>query len=328
MNEKELIKALGPLASLFQDDSIQEIMVDGPEHVYVQRNGKLDDIEITFDSVASLQKVIDSVLTLAGIEITPQETIADIRLPDTSRFRTVGLPTGVNGPYVVIRKPFLGRHLTWEDLLEFKSVNQDFIDLLQGALDAEVNILVSGGTGSGKTTLLNMIAGRISSEKRLVAVEDIHYLNIEHPRVMYLESKAANTPMEELIEIGSQMMPGWLIISELQGSEVLKMLQKFSSGHSGMGNTHGESIEDTLTRLETMCLMANMNLSLEEIRHLIASSIQLISYSEHLPTGARKTTQVVELQGYENGRYLFQPLIRYNPETDEFENTGVKPSWG
>lgn len=327
MNEKELFKALGPLASLYQDETVREIMVDGPNHVYVERDGKLEDVDISFESVKALQEMVDSVLALTKTQLTPQETIADIRLQGISRFRVVGTPTAINGPFVVIRKPFLGRVLTWEDLLEFKAVNQEIIDLLQSAVDAEVNILVAGGTFSGKTTLLNMLAGLIAPEKRLVAVENIHDLRIEHPRVVYLESKAANAPMNELIEMGSLMVPSWLIVSGLQGSEALKVLQKFNSGHAGMVNMHAESVEDALTRLETMCLMANMNLSLEEIRHLIASSIQLISYIKYLQTGKRKMTNVVELQGYEDGRYLLQPLIRFNFETGEFESPGVKPSW-
>jgi pilus assembly protein CpaF len=327
MNELELIRALGPLAGLYQDDGIQEIIVDGPNRVYFEREQEFEDSQVDFETAAALTKLIEAVMGLAGVVLTPEIPSADIRLPDNSRFLAALPPTAVNGPYLVIRKPFLGKKLTWENLLEFGSVDQYIIDLIQGALDAGVNILDIGGTASGKTTLLNMILGRVPAGKRIVAVEDVHYLNVDHPRAVYLESQASGVSMQALIETASRMRPDWLVINELRGPEALTALQMFNSGYSGMASMHAEGIADGLSRLETMCLSANLGLGLTDIRRMIASAFQLVLYLERVPSGKRRVTEMAELGGLENQRYILQPLARYNRENDRFEQVEATPTW-
>jgi pilus assembly protein CpaF len=251
----------------------------------------------------------------------------DIRLPDDSRFRAVLPPTAVTGPYIVIQKPFLGTHLTWENLLEFGSINQDVIEIIDSALAAEANILISGGTTSGKTTLLNMIAGRLPQGKRIVAAQDVHSLQIQRERVVYLEANAAKASMAALIDLGSRLTPYCLIVSELKGPETFSMLQKFNNGYFGMANLHAESVQDALNRLETMCLMANQGLSLVDVRRLVAGGIKLVVQIMHMPDKRRKVVEMVEVQGLQNDRFQLQPLLRYNIESGQFEKVAVKPGW-
>ncbi len=325
MTTEKLLTALGPLADPFQDEAVQEIMIDGLEQVYGVIKGKMTDLDVKFDSPAALRAMIDEVLALMGTTVSEQVASADIRLPDDSRFRVVVPPTAVNGPYVVILKPFSSQ-LSWEDLLRFGSVDETVIALIDRAIAAEKNILISGGTASGKTTVLNLIAARIPQEERIVAVEDIHYLNINHPRVIYLEANAGQSPMEELIEMGSRMYPGWLIVNELHGPESLKTLELFNAGHTGMGSMHAESAEDALTRLESYCLMSNMGLALSDIKRLVAGGIGLLLQIHRLPNGKRRVIEISEMQGVENRRYLLQPLMRYDPDGDRFEKI-AEPGW-
>lgn len=326
MDTNKLLTALGPLAAPFQDEAVQEIMADAWDRLYVQQDGLLVDLELTFSSPAAFRGMIDEVLALAGTAVSESTTTADIRLPDNSRFRVVVPPTAVEGPYVVINKPFI-RGMTWENLLSFGSLDEDAIVIFDSAIQAGASILISGGTSSGKTTLLNMLAGRVPEGKRIVAVEDIHHLKIPHPRAVYLEAQAAQVPMDELIEMGGRMYPGWLVVNEISGPEALKALQLFSTGYSGMGSLHAEDPLDALTRLESYGLMGNQRLTLADIRRLIAGGIQLVVQIQRIPNGKRRVTEMVQVQGLDAGRYLFQPLHRYLPETDSFEALIPSPSW-
>lgn len=326
MDTKKLLTALGPLAAPFQDDTVQEIMADAWDRLYVQQDGQLVDLNLTFTSPAAYRTMIDEVLKLAGTSVSKSATTADVRLPDNSRFRVVVPPTAVEGPYLVINKPFI-RDMTWENLLSFGSLDEDAIAILDSAIQAEASILISGGTASGKTTLLNMLAGRVPEGKRIVAVENIHHLQIPHPRAVYLEAQAAQVPMDKLIEMGGRMYPGWLVVNEISGPEALKAIQLFSTGYSGMGSLHAEDSLDALARLESYCLMANQRLTLADIRRLIASGIQLVVQIQRIPNGKRRVIEIVQVQGLDAGRYLFQPLHRYLPETDNFETLVLTPTW-
>lgn len=325
MNTEKLLAALGPLATPYQDEEVREIMVDSPEQVYGVINGQMTDLDAKFNDTAALQGMIDAVLTLAGTAVSEQDTTADIRLPDNSRFRVVVPPTAVNGPYVVINKPFI-RGMTWEDILHFGSVDENAIAVFDRALSARKNILISGGTASGKTTLLNMVAGRVPAEERIVAVQDIHHLKIPHQRVIYLEAQAAQSSMDELIDMGRRMYPSWLIVNELNGPESLKALELFNAGYAGMGSTHANSVEDALARLESYCLMSNQGLMLTDIKRLVAYGIGLVAQIDRQPNGKRRVIEMSEIQGLENGRYLLQPLVRYNPEEDGFDKI-AEPGW-
>jgi pilus assembly protein CpaF len=326
MDAQKILAALGPLAAPFQDEEIQEIMVDSPGQVYGVIKGQMTDLKVEFDSLEALRTMIDDVLALAGTDVNEKNTTADIRLPDDSRFRVVVPPTAVNGPYVVILKPFI-RRMTWEDLLSFGSVDEAATEVFDRALAARKNILISGGTASGKTTLLNLVAGRIPQDERIVAVEDIHYLRIPHQRVIYLEANAAQSSMDELIEMGGRMYPGWLIVNELNGPESLKALELFNAGYTGMGSTHAESPEDALARLESYCLMSNQGLALTDIRRLIAGGFGLVVQLDKLHgSNKRRVIEMSEMQGVESGRYLLQPLVRYDPDGDWFDRI-AEPGW-
>jgi pilus assembly protein CpaF len=320
--------ALGPLAPFFEDPAVTEIMVDSAEYVIVERDGKLEDIPLRFDPPETLRALIDNVLALAGVTLDPGETIKDIRFPDNrSRALIVLPPTALSGPYLVIRKTIFGK-MTWELLFKYGAINQETYDLLQAAVHARANILVAGGPGSGKTTILNRLAELIPPNERVVIVEASHEFQISHPRAVYLEASATGMSMKDLLSAATKMRPDRLVISELIGSEALHVLEIFNRGHDGgMTTIHSVSTEDTLTRLEAMCLMANLGLGLVEIRAMIASALQLIVYQKRLPDGKRRIMEIVELRGLQDDRYILQPLMRYNPENDRMELTGMKPGW-
>jgi pilus assembly protein CpaF len=218
--------------------------------------------------------------------------------------------------------------LTWEKLLEYRSVSPEMRDLIQSSVDASVNILVAGGTASGKTTLANRIVDMVAPEKRIVSVERSHEFRFTHKRAVYLEAGGdSNISMKDLLDAASKLRPDLLVAGELHDNFVIPTLQVFANGHFGLATMHATSAENALSRMETMCLMNNPGLGLENIRELIASAFQLLSYQELLPSGRRKVTKLVELCGIQDGRYVLQPLMRYNPEQDTFDVTGVKPSW-
>ena len=328
MDQNEILEALGKLAPLFTDPEVVEIMVDSPSQVIFDRNGELRDSEIRFESEIELRTLIDGVLGLGGLKLGPEKTSGHIRFPDGSRMLAVIPPTALNGPYLVLRKNRTNQ-LSMDDLICWKSVSQEQYQLLQSAIRTRQNILIAGGTGSGKTTFANTLTDEFPDHERIIAVEAINELQPRVQRIVRLI--ADNSPdhtFADLIDLASKMRPDRLVIGELTGSEAMKALEIFNRGHDGsLATLHASSPEDALARLETMCLMANLGLGLAEIRILIASAIQLITYQQHLPNGSRKLTQIVELQGLENGRYVLNPLFRYNPATDKIEATGSKPSW-
>jgi pilus assembly protein CpaF len=187
---------------------------------------------------------------------------------------------------------------------------------------------VAGGTASGKTTLTNRIVELIPPEERVVTVEQTHEFQFDHPRAVFLEAGGTiPVPMNDLLTAGSKLRPDWMVIGELRGAESLRAMQLMGNGHCAISTMHATSTENALTRLEAMCLMANLGLGLDDIREIIASALRLILYQEYLPTGQRKVVQMMELNGLENGHYILKPLMRYHPEQDSFEMTGVKPGW-
>ncbi len=334
MNENELLNALGPLAPLYQDETVNEIMVDAPDRVYVERRStegqQLQDIASPFTSPEDIRAVMDAVLALEGITLGPHKTCADVRFPDGNRMMAVIPPTAPDSPCLVIRRMLgtLAREITWEKLIEFGAVTQETYEFLQRAMRANVITLIAGGASSGKTTLASRIAELIPPEKRVIVVEAIQEMRVSHLRCLCLEAGGpANVSFADLLDTAARMRPDWLVIGEIWGSEAMRALQIMSRGHVGLMNTHADSVEDALNRLEAMCLMANLGLGLSDIRRTIASALRLIVYQERLPSGKRKITQIVELRGLENDRYVLQPLFRYNPEKERLEATGAKPTW-
>jgi pilus assembly protein CpaF len=318
--------ALAPLEPLLQDSEVQEILVDAPDRVLVERQGKLELSAVKFDSVEAVQAAIEAALGLAGVAFEPGQTVADARLSDGSRVLGVLPPTAVGSPYLVLRK-FYTRAMTWQKLFEHQALSPESQELLFSAVQAGVNILVTGGVGSGKTTLLNLLAESISDQNRVVVVGEHEELPVSHPRRIHLASSGKTGPSaNELLDTARKMRPDWIIYNELRGTEVLDLLQIFGSGMSGMTSLTATSAHDALTRLESLCLMANLGLGLAEIRAQIVSAFHLIVCQRLFADGRRRLIEIVELTGLDNGRYLLQPLMRYHPETDQFERTTIKPS--
>lgn len=328
METQEVLTALGPLAPLYEDPDVREIMVDAPDTVYVERHGKLEATGVQFDSPEGLRTVIDGVLALAGITLGSENPIGEMRLPDDARLLAVIPPTALNSPTLVIRKPSPDK-MTWERLFEYGSITPEGRDFLQNAINARVNTLIAGGPASGKTTVANMLAEMIPTDQRLVVVEQAHEMRIDHPHRVWLEAGGpANISVVELLKTAAQMRPDWLIVGEMLGGEAMRALQVMSIGYNGITLIHATSPEDALSRLETFCLMANLGLGLAEIRRLIASAIQLITYQERRPDGSRKFMQFVELAGLEGDlRYKLKPLFRFNADKNVLEHTGEHPAW-
>jgi pilus assembly protein CpaF len=325
MSAKE--SAFELLNPLLEDPDVMEIMIDGPSRVSVEKGGRIQDADVRFGSNEEVKEVIEEVLAMTGQRIEEGKTLYDVRMSDNSRMMAVLSPTSINGHSVVFRK-WMTKQITWEKLFEYGSVTPEVRDLIQGAIDAHASILVAGGTASGKTTVTNRIVELIPSEERVVAVEQTHELQFDHPRAVFLEAEG-NVPiaLNDLLTAGSKMRPDWLVIGELHGAETLHAMQIMGNGHSAISTIHATSAENALERLETLCLMANLGLGLDDIRRIIASALRLILFQERMPNGRRKIVQVVELKGLDDGRYILQPLMRYNPETETFDMTGVKPGW-
>ena len=322
--KKSALELLNPL---LEDPDVIEIMIDGPERISIEKNGKIEDTNARFGSNDEVEEVIKEVLAMTGTKLEKGKTLYDVRLSDNSRMMAVLSPTSIKGHSVVFRK-WMTKQITWEKLFEYKSVTPEVRDLIQSAINARVSILVAGGTASGKTTVANRIVELIPSEERVVAVEQMHELQFDHPRSVFLEAEGnVSVEFNDLLTAGSKMRPDWLIIGELHGAETLHAMQIMGNGHSAISTTHATSAEDALARLETLCLMANLGLGLDDIRQIITSALRLILYQERLPSGRRKVIQLVELKGLEDGRYILQPLMRYNIETETFEMTGAKPGW-
>jgi pilus assembly protein CpaF len=329
--EDKLLSALGPLAPLFADPHVIEILVDTPERILINRQGELgeelQDSGIRFATPEALYAVIEGILKFAGLELSPGQTVADARLTEQARMLVVLPPAAILSPCLVIRKLIVPT-LSWEQLIEFSVLTPQALDLISSAVKARANILIAGGTGSGKTTVANLTAELIPATERLVVVEAAHELQIHHPRAIFLEAgPATGLSISDMLSTAAKMRPDWLIIGELLGAEAMHALEIINRGHSGITTIHATSVEDALARLEAMCLMANLGLGLAEIRALIASALQLITYQQKLSNGRRKIMQIVELRGLQNDRYVLQPLFRYNQERREFEPTGAKPGW-
>jgi len=322
--KKSILELLNPL---LEDPDIMEIMIDGPERVTFEKQGKIEDTDIRFKSNDEVRALIEETLNMAGHQLEEGKTTYDVRLSDNSRMVAILSPTAINGHSVIFRK-WMTRQLTWEKLIGFGSVTAEFQEWIRSALNAKVNILVAGGTNSGKTTIANRIAELIPHEHRIIVVEDAHFYQFTHPRATFFEAnEASNTSYTDLLTTASRMRPDWIMVGELEGAEAMRTLQLFSTGHAGITTMHATSAENALTRLESMCLMANLGLGMDDIRQFITSAVRLIVYQERLPNGKRKVIQVVELRGMEDDRYILEPLMRYDPQIDTLERTTIKPSW-
>jgi pilus assembly protein CpaF len=327
MPAKKKTNPFALIVPLLEDHEVTEIMIDGTERITIEKRGKFEDTNLRFSSDEEVKAMIRESLKMAGTDLEDDKTVYDVRFEDNSRMIAVLSPTSIHGHSVIFRK-WMRNQISWQELLEYKCITPEARDLIQSALRAHVSILVAGGTASGKTTLTNRIVELIPAQERVVTVEQAHEFQFEHPRAVFLEAGGTvPVPMNDLLTAGSKLRPDWMVIGELRGAEALRAMQLMGNGYCAISTMHATSVENALTRLEAMCLMANLGLGLDDIREMITSALGLILYQEYLPNGKRKVVQMSELDGLENGRYVLKPLMRYTPGQDTFEMTGVKPSW-
>lgn len=317
------ILGFGPIEPLLKDSSVSEIMVNGPKSVYIERHGRLEKTNIQFQNDEHVMRVIDRIVAPLGRRIDEASPYVDARLPDGSRVNAIIPPLALNGPVITIRK-FSKDPLTVDDLIRFGSVTPEMSTFLKACVEARLNIIVSGGTGSGKTTTLNVLSHWIPEDERIVTVENAAELQLRQDHVVTLESRPANiegrgeVSIRDLVINCLRMRPDRIVVGECRGGEALDMLQAMNTGHDGSLTTlHANTPRDAMGRLETMCLMAGMDLPIRAIREQIASAVDLIVQQERLKDGTRKLTSVTEVQGMEGDVVVMQEIFL-------FEQTGLE----
>lgn len=316
------IRGFGLLDSIIKDDTITEVMINGPKNIFIEQGGRLTKLDKQFESQRKLEDVIQRIVRLAGREVNQANPICDTRLPDGSRVNVVLPPIALCGPTVTIRK-FSKTPMTIEKLIEYGSITQEIADKLQLLVKAKYNIFISGGTGSGKTTFLNALSNYIPKDERVITIEDSAELQIEGiENLVSLETRNANASgagqitIRDLIKSSLRMRPERIIVGEVRGGEALDMLQAMNTGHDGSLSTgHANSTEDMLSRLETMVLQGAAGLPLEAIRQQIASAVDIIIHLSRLRDKSRKTMEITEVVRYENGKIILNPLYVF--EEDE-----------
>lgn len=316
------IRGLGILDSIIHDDTITEVMINGPDHVFIEQNGRVRRISDTFENEQKLEDIIQRVVGMAGREVNQANPIVDTRLPDGSRVNVVLPPISLNGAIVTIRK-FSKEPMTIAKLIEYGSITQEIADVLEILVKAKYNIFICGGTGSGKTTFLNAVSHFIPKDERIITIEDSAELQIEGlDNLVSLETRNANTAgvgavtIRDLIRSSLRMRPERIIVGEVRGAEALDMLQAMNTGHDGSLSTgHANSTKDMLSRLETMVLTGAEGLPLDAVRQQIASAIDIIIHLSRLRDRSRKTMEITEVTGYENGQIQLNPLYVF--EEDE-----------
>lgn len=316
------IRGFGLLDSIISDDSITEVMINGPENVFIEQNGRLFKLDKQFESQRRLEDVIQRIVGLAGREVNQANPICDTRLPDGSRVNVVLPPIALCGPTLTIRK-FSKTPMTIERLIAYGSITQEIADKLELLVKAKYNIFIAGGTGSGKTTFLNALSNYIPKDERVITIEDSAELQITGvENLVSLETRNANASgagqitIRDLIKSSLRMRPERIVVGEVRGGEALDMLQAMNTGHDGSLSTgHANSTEDMLSRLETMVLQGAAGLPLEAIRQQIASAVDIIIHLSRLRDKSRKTMEITEVVGYENGKIILNPLYRF--EEDE-----------
>ena len=316
------IAGLGPLEPLLRDETITEVMVNGPNNVYIERRGKIERVDRVFLNDEHVLRIIDRIVTPLGRRIDQSSPRVDARLPDGSRVNAIIPPLSPIGPVITIRK-FAAHPFTVDDLIRFGTATAEMFDFLKACIEARLNIFVSGGTGSGKTTTLNVLSSFIPEDERIVTIEDAAELQLRQEHVVTLEARPPNIegkgqiPIRELVRNALRMRPDRIIVGECRSGEALDMLQAMNTGHDGsMSTGHANSPRDMLSRLETMVLMAGVDLPLRAIREQIASAVDLIVHQARLKDGTRKITNITEVQGMEGDVIVMQDVF-------VFEQTGV-----
>ena len=326
------IRGFGLLDSIISDDTITEVMINGPDDIFIEKAGKLKKLDTTFESQRRLEDIIQRIVGLAGREVNQANPICDTRLPDGSRVNVVLPPISLCGPILTIRK-FSKNPMTIEKLIEYGSITEEIAEKLELLVKAKYNIFISGGTGSGKTTFLNALSNYIPKDERVITIEDSAELQITGvENLVSLETRNANASdagevnIRDLIKSSLRMRPERIVVGEVRGGEALDMLQAMNTGHDGSLSTgHANSTEDMLSRLETMVLQGASGLPLEAIRHQIGSAIDIIIHLSRLRDKSRKTMEITEVVGYKDGEIILNPLYVF--EEDE-KSTLEKVSGG
>ncbi len=318
------ILGFGPLQSLLEDNTISEVMVNGSNAIYIEQNGKLMKTGIKFEDDNEVLRIIDKIILPLGRRIDSDSPTVDARLPDGSRVNAVIPPVAIDGPTITIRKFEKGR-LSVDQLIELGSITRNMATFLEACVVSRLNIMVSGGTGSGKTTLLNVLSGFIPSKERIVTIEDAAELQLQQDHVVRMETKSPDiegkfqVSIRDLVRNSLRMRPDRIIVGEVRGGEALDMLQAMNTGHDGSLTTlHANSPRDALSRLETLCLMAGVELPVGVIREQVASALDLIVQQSRLTDGTRKITSITEVSGMEGQTIVMTDIFK-------FEKTGTTP---
>ncbi len=314
----------GPIQPLLDDQSVSEVMVNGPNQVYAARDGKIIKTEITFENYDHVLRIIDRIVTPLGRRITADKPTVDARLPDGSRVNVVIPPAAIDGPNITIRK-FRKEKLTMAQLITLGSITQSVAEFLNACVAARLNVIISGGTGSGKTTLLNILANFIPESERIVTIEDATELQLKQEHVVRLEAQPANADgsgavtIRDLVLNALRMRPERIVVGEVHGGEAMDMLQGMNTGHDGSLTTlHAEAPRDAISRLETMCRMSGVDIPLRVVREQIASAVDLIVQVSRVRDGSRKVTQITEVAGMEGDRVVLTDIFKFEP-------TGITP---
>lgn len=315
------IRGFGLLDSIISDDSITEVMINGPDNVFIEKDGKLRRLDKQFESQRRLEDIIQRIVGQAGREVNQANPIVDTRLPDGSRVNVVLPPISLCGPILTVRK-FSKNPMTIERLIAYGSITADIAAKLEMFIKAKYNIIVSGGTGSGKTTFLNALSNFIPKDERIITIEDSAELQIEGiDNLVSMETRNANTSgagqvtIRDLIKTSLRMRPERIVVGEVRGGEALDMLQAMNTGHDGSLSTgHANSTEDMLSRLETMVLQGAAGLPLDAIRQQIASAVDIIIHLARLRDHSRRTMEITEVLGYENGKIILNPLYVFEED--------------
>lgn len=333
------LTGFGPIQPLLDDEDVSEVMVNGPKKVFIEKKGRLTKSAVTFDDDDHVLRVIDRIILPLGRRVDADTPTVDARLPDGSRVNAVIRPVSIDGPSITIRK-FKKDKLSIQQLIDFGSLTSQMAEFIRACVLAHLNIVISGGTGSGKTTLLNVLSSFIPEEERIITIEDAAELQLQQDHVLRMETKVPNVDgkgavsIRDLVRNSLRMRPDRIVVGECRGGEALDMLQAMNTGHDGSLTTlHANSPRDAISRMETMVLMAGMDLPLKVVRQQISSAVDLIIQQTRLKDGSRKVTAITEVVGMEGDVVVLTDIFKFEQTglgqegkiLGELKATGIRP---